>query len=169
MDLYWSHSPRHKKLIITRWQPTAKGRKTRCILFYPPPSTTYFISWPFCDRAIHSLPCCTLSLWHTLCTCPLSSSHTSTHTNQPKHVILLAGNLYRFQSEKATTPQSGCRAPLLMCTGCPLWLHSSEAPHTNWAQSTLKAVTHTGNYNRAVLSYVLARQKKASLSGFPVY
>lgn len=108
------------------------GAKDEMHSFYPPLSTTYFISWPFCDRAIHSLPCTTLSLWHTLRTCPLSSTHPHTHTsaytNQPKQVILPAGNLYRFQSEKATKPQSGRRAPSLMCTGCPLWLHSSEAP-----------------------------------------
>lgn len=61
-----------------------------------------------------------------------------THTLRPtySYMLLLARNLYRLQSEKATTPQSGSRASSLMCTGCLLWLHSSEAPHRLGSQST---------------------------------
>lgn len=46
---------------MTTQSEWAKG-ETHSFFFYPPPSAAYFISWPLCDRAIHSLPYSTLSL-----------------------------------------------------------------------------------------------------------
>ena len=129
--------------------------------FYPPPSTTYFISWPFCDRAIHSLPF--LSDTHYAHALFLSSfnththTHTHTHINQPKHVILPAGNLYRPQSEKKSTP---LRSRSLMSTGCPLWLHSSEAPHANLGpEYTQSCDTHGELYPYTLYLFFLNEQR----------
>lgn len=49
-----------------------------------------------------------------------------------------------------------------MCTGCPLWLHSSEAPHTHQAQNTLKDVTHTGGLQQGnpELSVLMFKKEK---------
>lgn len=115
-----------------------EGAKDEMHSFYPPlPSTTYFISWPFCDRAIHSLPCNTLFLSDTHYTYAPSLFSSLTHTDQPKHVILPAGNLYRFQNEKATTAQSGqqglhrscAQAALYGCTVVRPLVHTPPQSH----------------------------------------
>lgn len=147
------------KLIHPRWQPTAKGRKTRCILFTSLPQLPTLLAGLSVTDYSFTAPLYPFSLTHSTHMPSFLHPHTFAHTNKPIHAILPAGNLYRFHSEKATTPQFVLRALLLMYTGCPLWLHSSEAPHIHWAQNTLKAVTHTGNYTRAGLSYVYTHEK----------
>jgi len=67
------------KLIHPRWQPTVKGAKDEMHSFYPPPSTTYFISWPLSDRAIHYL-LYPFPLTHT--------THNYTHMHQSAQNIL---------------------------------------------------------------------------------
>lgn len=59
-----------------------------------------------------------LSAWVLFILCPAlfprntrMHTYSSKHTNQPKQVILLARNLYRFQ----TAPQCGSRTPLRVC------------------------------------------------------
>lgn len=56
----------------------------RCILFSPSPLTTYFISWPVCDTAIHSPR-------------PTRSTYILFAPAQP---FIQPWNLYRFVGKK---------------------------------------------------------------------
>lgn len=117
MELYWLHSPRHKTnspLMTTH----GEGRKTRRILFTPfPQLPSLLASLYVTELFIHCPALPFLSYTHTM----HMPSFPPSHNDQPKHVILSAGNLYHFHSEKATTPQPGLGVPLLICKKTALY------------------------------------------------
>lgn len=167
MELYWLHSPRHKTNSPSM-TTHGEGAKDEMHSFYPPPSTTYFISWPFCDRAIHSLPCSTLSLWHTLRTCPVSSTHTPLHTlTKPNMLYYRLGIYIAFRVKKQLC--------LRLCAG----LHRSCAQAALYGCTVVRPLIRTGlrihskpwhrELQQGSPELCTHMWKKASLSGFPVY
>lgn len=133
-----------------------EGAERRDAFFLPPPSSTYFISWPFCDRAIHSLPFLSDTHYaHAL----FLSSFTYTYTHRPTQTCYITGWEFISPSEwkkKATT----LRSRSLMSTGCPLWLHSSEAPHANLGpEYTQSCDTHRELYPQTLYLFFLNEQR----------
>lgn len=121
------------KLIHPRWKLIAKGRKTRCILFNPLLSTTYFISWPFCDTTIHSLPRSRLSLWHTLRTYPPSSFiHICTHTQPTRTCYCWLGIYIAFRVKKQLRLNLGAG------------LHHSCAQTAHYGCTVVRPLVQTG-------------------------
>lgn len=130
------------------WQ---RGERRDAFFLSPSPSTTYFIRLAFLWHGFIQLfiLCPVLAFLYDThyAHAPFPPSCTFTHTHQPTHTCYCWLGIYiAFRVKKQLRLSLGAGLHHSCVQAAPLWLHSSEAPHTNWAQNPLKALTY-----RAVL------------------